>query len=332
MAGSCCSRAASPNWKMPRTARRRWRRARSRRVVDAARSGGARIFVPLRGPARHAHGRRGPERSGCDRASVRDAISRTSSYLLGEERHSRAVARAIVQRARRAPILTTKALADIVGRVVRRQARRHSSGDADVSGAAPVRQRRARRTGACAVRRRARAQAGRPAGRRVVPFARRPHREEVPRRAQRHARRLAPRAGSRRTRPRHFQVLTKRPVVAGRRGSRRQSARALGQAARGGTHRCARSAQHADMPLLPDLPSLDDSPARWPRMIIRMIHLIVVCLFVAAAIHVYKIKFDSTVQAERLAKLRPRSSASATRSPRCAPNGRSSIRRRASSS
>ena len=39
-------------------------------------------------------------------------------------------------------------------------------------------------------------------------------------------------------------------------------------------------------------------------MIIRVIHLIVVCLFVAAAIHVYKIKFDSTVQAERLAKAR----------------------------
>jgi hypothetical protein len=39
-------------------------------------------------------------------------------------------------------------------------------------------------------------------------------------------------------------------------------------------------------------------------MIIRMIHLIVVCLFVAAAVHVYKIKFDSTMQAERLARLR----------------------------
>jgi hypothetical protein len=39
-------------------------------------------------------------------------------------------------------------------------------------------------------------------------------------------------------------------------------------------------------------------------MIIRMIHLIVVCLFVAAAVHVYRIKFDSTVQAERLAKAR----------------------------
>ena len=39
-------------------------------------------------------------------------------------------------------------------------------------------------------------------------------------------------------------------------------------------------------------------------MIIRMIHLIVVCLFVAAAVHVYKIKIDFTMQAERLARLR----------------------------
>jgi len=39
-------------------------------------------------------------------------------------------------------------------------------------------------------------------------------------------------------------------------------------------------------------------------MIIRIVHLIVVCLFVAAAIHVYQIKFDSTVEAERLAKIR----------------------------
>ncbi len=66
-------------------------------------------------------------------------------------------------------------------------------------------------------------------------------------------------------------------------------------------------------------------------MIIRMIHLIVVCLFVAAAVHVYKIKFDSTVQAERLAKLRleikrERDAIAALRR-----NGRSSIRRRASS-
>jgi hypothetical protein len=36
----------------------------------------------------------------------------------------------------------------------------------------------------------------------------------------------------------------------------------------------------------------------------RFIHLIVVATLVAAAIDVYKIKFESTVQAERVAKLR----------------------------
>lgn len=35
----------------------------------------------------------------------------------------------------------------------------------------------------------------------------------------------------------------------------------------------------------------------------RLIHLIVVAALVVAAVHVYKIKFESTLQAERLAKL-----------------------------
>ncbi len=37
---------------------------------------------------------------------------------------------------------------------------------------------------------------------------------------------------------------------------------------------------------------------------IRFFHVVVVCAFVAAAIYVYKIKFDSTVQAERVAVVR----------------------------
>src|ERR1700735_5293198 len=36
----------------------------------------------------------------------------------------------------------------------------------------------------------------------------------------------------------------------------------------------------------------------------RFIHLIVVAVLVSAAVDVYKIKFESTVQAERVAKLR----------------------------
>jgi hypothetical protein len=36
----------------------------------------------------------------------------------------------------------------------------------------------------------------------------------------------------------------------------------------------------------------------------RLLHLIVIAMLVSAAVHVYKIKFDSTLQAERLAKLK----------------------------
>src|SRR5256885_1329957 len=37
---------------------------------------------------------------------------------------------------------------------------------------------------------------------------------------------------------------------------------------------------------------------------IRLVHVVVLCAFVAAAIYVYKIKFDSTVQAEHVAVIR----------------------------
>ena len=88
-------------------------------------------------------------------------------------------------------------------------ARRHSSGDARVPGAAHRRQRRARRTRARAACGRAHAEARRAARRRDVPFPRRPHREAVLRRAHRpRAGRLAPsadrsRARSRRSMPSH---------------------------------------------------------------------------------------------------------------------------------
>src|SRR6202011_1227667 len=55
-----------------------------------------------------------------------DVIARASEadlanviYIFGEERHSRAVARAIVAARKEAPIVTTRALADTVSRVVR---------------------------------------------------------------------------------------------------------------------------------------------------------------------------------------------------------------------
>ena len=65
-------------------------------------------------------------RMGSEGPSAADVVAQASErdlaniiFQLGEERHSRGVARAIVAVRRDAPINTTKALADIVGRVVR---------------------------------------------------------------------------------------------------------------------------------------------------------------------------------------------------------------------
>jgi 16S rRNA (cytosine1402-N4)-methyltransferase len=65
-------------------------------------------------------------RMGPEGPSAADVVAAASErdladiiYNLGEERHSRAVARAIVAARRAQPIVTTGALADIVGRVVR---------------------------------------------------------------------------------------------------------------------------------------------------------------------------------------------------------------------
>ncbi|HKY87515.1 MAG TPA: 16S rRNA (cytosine(1402)-N(4))-methyltransferase RsmH [Pseudorhodoplanes sp.] len=65
-------------------------------------------------------------RMGADGPSAADVIATISErdlanviFLLGEERHSRGVARALVAERQKKPIVTTGALADIVGRVVR---------------------------------------------------------------------------------------------------------------------------------------------------------------------------------------------------------------------
>ena len=86
-------------------------------------------------------------RMGGDGPSAADVVDAASErdlaniiFLLGEERHSRAVARAIVKARAQAPIATTRQLADIVASVVRSQAGRHPSGDAHVPGAAHFRQ------------------------------------------------------------------------------------------------------------------------------------------------------------------------------------------------
>src|SRR5712675_1774518 len=65
-------------------------------------------------------------RMGHDGPTAADVIAKASEadlaniiYIFGEERHSRRVARAIVAARQEAPIATTQALADIVGKVVR---------------------------------------------------------------------------------------------------------------------------------------------------------------------------------------------------------------------
>jgi 16S rRNA (cytosine1402-N4)-methyltransferase len=65
-------------------------------------------------------------RMGHDGPTAADVVAKASEadlaniiYIFGEERHSRGVARAIVAARKEAPIATTQALADIVGRVVR---------------------------------------------------------------------------------------------------------------------------------------------------------------------------------------------------------------------
>jgi 16S rRNA (cytosine1402-N4)-methyltransferase len=65
-------------------------------------------------------------RMGPDGPTAADVIAKASEadlasiiYIFGEERHSRGVARAIVAARKEAPIATTRALADIVGKVVR---------------------------------------------------------------------------------------------------------------------------------------------------------------------------------------------------------------------
>src|SRR3982075_1659075 len=65
-------------------------------------------------------------RMGHDGPTAADVIAKASEadlaniiYIFGEERHSRGVARAIVAARKQTPIATTRALADIVGKVVR---------------------------------------------------------------------------------------------------------------------------------------------------------------------------------------------------------------------
>ena len=81
-------------------------------------------------------------RMGHDGPTAADVVAKASEadlaniiYIFGEERHSRAVATAIVAARKEAPITTTQALADIVAQGGVVEAGRNPPGDAHVPGA-----------------------------------------------------------------------------------------------------------------------------------------------------------------------------------------------------
>ena len=133
-------------------------------------------------------------RMGRDGPSAADVVARAGERdlaviiaALGEENHARAVARAIVRARRERAIGTTKALAEIVARVVHARDGAIHPATRTFQALAYFRQRRTRRIGARSGRRRTRIEAVGPPRRRRLPLARRSHRQNLPRRAQPHA-------------------------------------------------------------------------------------------------------------------------------------------------
>ena len=126
----------------PRRGRRR--RLRPRRLLDAARGRRARVFVPARWAARHAHGRRRAERGRGGRRRLR---ARACGHHRGARRGAACACGGARDR-RRPPRGADQDHAG-AGRDRRargaRASRRHPSGDPHVPGAADVRQRGARR-------------------------------------------------------------------------------------------------------------------------------------------------------------------------------------------
>ena len=195
--------------------------------------------------------------------SAADVIAKISErdlanviFLLGEERHSRAVARAIVAERQKNPIVTTGALADIVGRVVRSkpgaihpatrtfQALRLFVNEelSELATALLAAERILRAGGRLSV-----VSFHSLEDRIVKTFLAGPDRKGISRHAPEQDRRVAA-----------FTVLTKKPVAPGRRRNRKQSARAFGQAARRRTHGLARPGRSIRKRCLPRLPSLTD--------------------------------------------------------------------------
>ena len=152
----------------------------------------------------------------------------------GEERHAGAIARAIVRRREQAPIETTQELVETInsGDPRARALRRRASRQALLPGAADRRQRRARTARPRAAAGLGAAARGRRAGRHLLPLARGPARQALPRRARARLH-LPARPARLRLRPRAGGGAADAPLdraLGG--GARRQPARRLGAPAR----------------------------------------------------------------------------------------------------